>query len=573
MSVEPRLKLVLCWHMHQPHYRDLISGEHQLPWSYLHAIKDYVDMAAHLEAEPRAKAVINFTPTLLEQIEEYSRQVRGFLHDTQAIRDPILAALAQPVISTDPHQRVTLARACLRVNEKRLIDRFPPYRRLADMMTWLHQHPEGIAYLSDQFLVDIVVWYHLAWLGETVRRTDPRAQRLIARGTGYSLHDRRELLTLIGELLDTVIDRYKVLAKNEQIELSYTPYAHPILPLLLDLNSVKEAMPAAQMPLLASYPGGEARARWHITHGLRVFEHYFGIRPRGCWPAEGSVSTATLKLLDEYGFDWVASGETVMHNSLRLPLNHLAKNVRPSLGVHRPYTLKNTRTSCFFRDDGLSDLIGFTYSNWHADDAISNLIHHLENIAGTYAGKPPPIVSIILDGENAWEYYPDNGYYFLSALYARLAAHPRIELTTFSACLDQAAPAVELTALCAGSWVYGTFSTWIGSADKNRGWDMLGDAKRAYDAVIAGGQLSAEQRACVDKQLALCEGSDWFWWFGDYNPAATVSDFERLFRLHLANLYQMLGVAPPEYLSHVMSQGSGDPSMGGVMRPGQEKNL
>jgi alpha-amylase/alpha-mannosidase (GH57 family) len=179
------------------------------------------------------------------------------------------------------------------------------------------------------------------------------------------------------------------------------------------------------------------------------------------------------------------------------------------------------------------------------------------------------VVSIIMDGENAWEHYPENAYYFLSALYRRLAEHPRLELTTFSDCLkDSAIKPLPLHALAAGSWVYGTLSTWIGDPDKNRGWDMLGDAKRAFDA--AAGRLTGVKLARAGMQLAVCEGSDWFWWFGGDNPSATVADFEHLYRQHLTCLYQLLGVEPPDYLSQVFTHGRGAPAHGGVMRPGKE---
>jgi len=227
--------------------------------------------------------------------------------------------------------------------------------------------------------------------------------------------------------------------------------------------------------------------------------------------------------------------------------------------------------ACFFRDDGLSDLVGFTYSTWHADDAVANLVHHLKTIA-TNVGKKANeyVVSIILDGENAWEYYPENGYYFLNAVYKQIAEHPQLNLTTFSRCLDQHVPIIPLSHVVAGSWVYGTFSTWIGDADKNRAWDMLGDAKRAFDRVTANGQLSGEARKSAEIQLAICEGSDWFWWFGDYNPGDTVSDFDHLYRMQLVNLYEILGEEPPDYLSHAFAHGGGTPQLGGVMRRGSE---
>jgi len=562
MSDKQKLKLVLCWHMHQPEYRDLQTGEFKLPWTYLHVIKDYVDMVAHLEAVPKAKAVVNFAPILLEQIEEYASQVNGYLYGHNSLTDPLLAALVDPNPPTDAEHRMKLVKDCMRANRERQINRYPAFKRLIEMADWLDGHYGSLHYVNSQFISDILAWYHLVWMGETVKLTDTRIIRLIEKGADYSLNDRIEIVEVIAEQLAGVICRYKTLAEKGQVELSVTPYAHPIMPLLLDLNTTREAMPEAPLPELASYPGGEERVKWHLDKGVLTFNRLFGFKPKGCWPSEGSVSSQTLKILGEFGFDWTASGGSVLHNSLRL-----AENPHKS-EIHHPFQLEDSDIACFFRDDGLSDLIGFEYSKWHADDAVSDFIHHLENIAAHESGDK--VVSIIMDGENAWEYFPDNGYHFLSALYQRLASHPHIELTTFSECLDDKVEVKPLAKLVAGSWVYGTFSTWIGDTDKNRGWDMLGDAKLAFDRVISTGRLAAKQKQQAELQLAVCEGSDWFWWFGDYNPGEAVSNFEKQFRLNLANLYRLLGEEPPVYLALSFTQGSGSPVMGGTMRLGAE---
>jgi alpha-amylase/alpha-mannosidase (GH57 family) len=241
----------------------------------------------------------------------------------------------------------------------------------------------------------------------------------------------------------------------------------------------------------------------------------------------------------------------------------------PDGWLYQGYRLHEGRLNCFFRDDGLSDLVGFTYADWHAEDAVSNLLEHLDSIKKSTGVLSNRVVSIIMDGENAWEYYPHNGSFFLPELYRRLARQPGIELTTYAEFLTgrRAAPA-SLDRLVTGSWVYGTLSTWIGDADKNRAWEMLGEAKHVYDRVMASNVLSESQRAAAELQLATCEGSDWFWWLGDYNPGETVSDFERLFRRQLAHLYRILGESPPDYLHHVFAHGSGRPEYGGVMRKG-----
>ena len=559
-----KLKVVILWHMHQPYYANHLNGEYQLPWTYLHGIKDYTDMAAHLEAIPQAKAVVNFAPILLEQLDDYARQIDANLQTGQQIRDPLLGALSSAVLPHNLQVRINIINACLRANKERLVNRFAPYKRLSEIAHWFSNDLGAQVYLSDQFLSDILVWYHLAWLGETIRREDLRVKQLTEKARNFTFHDRRTLLVLIGELLSGIVGRYKRLAEKGQVELSITPYAHPIVPLLLDFNSASEAMPEIKLPLLQQYPGGAERVRWHMQHGLQTFERFFGFQPHGCWPSEGSISSEALPYFQEAGFRWLASGQNVLKNSLRV-------NKLESVSTHQPFSQSNSDVACFFRDDGLSDLIGFTYSSWHADHAVANLIHHLQNIAHkSRQHLHNTVVPIVLDGENAWEHYPENGYYFLSALYRELVKHPDIELTTFSECLNHGVKPKALPRFVAGSWVYGTFSTWIGNVDKNRAWDMLGKAKNSFDDAVAAGRLSTAQKQAAEKQLAICEGSDWFWWFGDYNPADVVSDFEHLFRMQLVNLYQILGEEPPEYLSHVFAYGGGVPVAGGVMRRGSE---
>lgn len=560
---ENRTQVVLCWHMHQPPYCDKRKGEYQLPWTYLHAIKDYVDMAAVIEAIPKARAVINFSPVLLEQIDDYAQRTRAYLNQGEHLPDPILRWLASDVLSTDIEQRVAIVTQCLRANEERLIARFHPYEKLAELALTAKKNLSILRYLSEQFFFDLLVWHHLAWFGETIRMKDRRVQNLIEKESGYSREDRQLLVEIIAEQLESIIPRYRKLAESGQIELSVTPYSHPIMPLLLDIASAREAVPDIKLPD-CRYPGGEARVKDQLVKAREVFTHYFGIEPLGCWPSEGALSAETIELIGRVGFQWTASGEAVMRNS-RAPGEG---DKAPCL--HHAYRLRGTSPTCFFRDDQLSDLIGFQYASWHADDAVANLVHHLENIDHACRDAQSRVVSIILDGENCWEHYPNNGNYFLSGLYRSLSEHPKFQLTTFADCLRNEPKTLSLDKLVTGSWVYGTLSTWIGDPDKNRAWELLCTAKEEYDRVMDSGQLNPEHQQAAEKQLAVCEASDWFWWFGDYNSADAVDDFDRLYRTHLSYLYTLIGSAAPPILTHTLFASAGKPEMGGVMRRGKE---
>lgn len=566
------LDLIFLWHMHQPDYRDYTSGDFLLPWVYLHAIKDYTDMAYHLEQHPKMKAVVNFVPVLLDQLEDYEQQFAS-----GKMRDPLLRLLARESLhDLDKEERDLILRSCFLSNHVKMVAPYPAYKRLSDLYKLLE--PEGeaaLAYLSGQYFADLLVWYHLSWCGESLRREHDLIIRLMSKDEGYDLADRKQLFDLLGKAISGIIPRYRKLAQSGQIEISTTPHYHPLAPLLLDLKSARESTPDSSLPQSPRYPGGTERVRFHVLSAQHSHHARFGVEPQGMWPAEGAVSTYLLEVLSEHGCKWAASGEAVLANSLRRIDAALPERSRY---LYRPYHVgqKKGGISCFFRDDHLSDLIGFEYSRWHGRDAALHFVAQLEAIANQAPEDETPVVSIILDGENAWEYFPYNGYHFLHDLYAALQDHPMIRCTTYQDYLKQReseaglAKQGELPGLVAGSWVYGNFATWIGSPDKNRAWDLLCVAKQSYDLVMASKRLTQAEKDAAERQLASCESSDWFWWFGDYNPSHAVESFDRLFRHNLMRLYKMLKLPVPPILNTPISHGGGKAEMGGAMRRSSE---
>jgi alpha-amylase/alpha-mannosidase (GH57 family) len=447
---------------------------------------------------------------------------------------------------------------------------------------------DDLIYLSGQYLSDLLVWYHLAWMGESVRQNNNLVKELMTKGKQFSNADRIALFELIGELISNLIPRYKKLAAEGRIELTSTPYHHPILPLLIDFETTHDAIPNAILPKCKSYPGGKGRALEHIRDAQTSHKKRFGIASHGMWPSEGAVSKESLLLMAKEGVDWAASGENVLVNSLRKSYPSKALVSRHDY-LYKPYKVSNGEDEivCFFRDDRLSDKIGFEYSKIHSSEAVGDFVRTLEHIYQTYQREENPVVSVILDGENAWEYYPYNGHYFLTELYEALSNHPNIEMVTPSDVIKTIKKPAKnpsqskykincgnLTEIAAGSWVYGTFSTWIASVDKNRGWDLLCDAKKAYDKVMKANKLSVEEKQKCEKQLSVCEGSDWFWWLGDYNAAMSVSSFDQLYRRNLTNLYLLLKLPVPEALDSPISVGdfvnAANDTNSGTMRRGQE---
>ncbi len=558
-----QLDLVFLWHMHQPDYRDhggtAGEGEIMLPWVYLHAMKDYVDMAAHLERHPQVRCVVNLVPVLLDQIDDYVRQF-----SSGKFRDPLLRMLATPDLNaiSDSDRRLLLG-TCFRSNHVTMLAPFPYYQRLHDLYQMLTAQGENACrYLSGDYFSDLVTWYHLAWTGETERRRNPLIANLMSQGEGYSYNDRRQLLADIGELISGLIPRWKALADRGQVELSSTPQTHPLAPLLLDFRVARETVPDAPLPFATAYPGGRTRVQAHIDAAKASHAGHFGASPVGMWPAEGAVSEEFVRHLATAGSRWIASGEGVLRNSLT------ASGISDPHAAYHPWTMDQAPgLTLFFRDERLSDLIGFDYAKWHGRDAAQHLVKQLEAILEAAGPDEHPVVSIILDGENAWEHFPYNGYYFFDDLYGLLAEHPDIRTTTYAELLarESPPPAAVLPKLTAGSWVYGTLSTWIGDEAKNRGWDLLCEAKQSFDRVLASGRLSSGEVAAVEAQLSICESSDWFWWFGDYNPAAAVASFDSLYRRNLERLYRLLQLEPPASLAHPICAGS-DTASGGSMR-------
>ena len=591
----PKLLISLYWHMHQPDYRDLISGEFVLPWTYLHAIKDYSDMAFHLENNVKARASFNFVPILLDQLEDYTAQFKS-----KKIRDPLLALLGKPsleALSTD--QCEFIVESCFKSHHEKMLLPYAQYQRLLNLYQVANQLDENVnlQYFSAQYKADLLVWYHLAWMGESIKRNNALVQSLFKKGSHFDSKDRLALFALIGEIISQLIPRYKALQQKGQIEISSTPHQHPILPLLLDFKSTLDAMPGATLPLNTHYIGGEVRAVKHIQLAQTSHQQRFGAKPIGMWPAEGAVSKRSLMLMAQQGVQWTASGEGVLTNSL-----HKSNPVKALVSRHeylyKPYKITDGKDEivCFFRDDRLSDRIGFEYAKIHSADAVRDFVQELEHIHATYQKPENPVVSVILDGENAWEYYPYNGYYFLTELYQELANHPNIQMVTQSEILQAiAAPGLtkisepspykvlcsNLPEIAAGSWVYGSFSTWIGNKDKNRGWDLLCEVKKVYDKVLKKGDLNAKEQKHCEDQLAVCEGSDWFWWLGDYNSVTSVNSFDRLYRRNLSNLYVLLKQPIPiellnpislEVLAHLGQDSVSSSTMpSGTMKRGQEK--
>ena len=383
--------LAFLWHMHQPDYRHPESGEFVLPWVLLHAIKDYADMASHLERHPGVRCTVNFVPVLLDQIEDYCEQLAS-----GQWRDPLLRSVAHPDPETLPAgDRAWLLDMAFRCHAPTMLEPFAPYRRLRDLYQFARAlDANALSYLAGTYYSDLATWFLLAWTGEGLRRERHAVPELMAKGGNFDLADRQRLLAKLGDVLHKLIPRYRALSERGQIELSCTPASHPLAPLLIDFKAARESWPESPLPMSTEYPGGRSRVEAHLAAARASHERRFGQAPAGLWPAEGALSAPFLNQIGEAGFTWTASS----HGVLRHSAGERAPTTQPWLapeGTPGDLTL-------FFRNEKLSDLIGFEYANWHGRNAAK---HFMREVTAQHAANPEAMVTVFLDGENAWEYY------------------------------------------------------------------------------------------------------------------------------------------------------------------------
>jgi alpha-amylase/alpha-mannosidase (GH57 family) len=536
------LDIVIVWHMHQPYYKDPLKNEYALPWTYLHGIKDYFDMPAIVEDTPGARAVFNLVPSLIEQLLDYANGTAV---------DPFLEkGMAAPAdLNTD--DRIFLLENFFSANRNRMIE---PSRRYLELLYMAGEGKPGSArervrHFSDQDLLDLQVWFFLAWTGEAARRRFPVFTELVDKGENFTAADKELLFATQRELLQGIIPLYKRLHEEGRIELSVTPYYHPILPLLCDIRLAKTAMPQVTLPTTNFRHPEDARAQ--IRRGIEYFREIFGFTPRGMWPSEGSVSNEALGIITECGIEWIATDEEI-----------LAKSLDGGLGDHkerlyRPWRFSGSQgeIGAFFRDHQLSDLVGFTYSQWDSGRAVADLCGRLHAIKARIGGEGR-VVPIILDGENAWEYYPNNAYDFLQGMYRGIAESSQLNLTTCSDVLAHTRFDGRLHNIFPGSWINGNYGIWIGHPEENLAWDLVAAAREAAVASSPSVASALESGAppvdataeLICRSLYAAQGSDWFWWYGDDHFSPHSDRFDRLFRQHLLNIYRLLGQDPPREL-------------------------
>ncbi len=550
-----KLRVCFLWHMHQPYYKDPETGSYILPWVRLHAIKDYAALPRIFRAHPGVRHTVNLVPSLLVQVRDYVEN---------AADDIFLAVSRKNALDlTEEEERFLLRNffsafaPTMILPQPRYADLFRGHLRALHAVGRMNSGNGGFG--ASEY-TDLVTLFNLTWFHPIFRDEDPELSRLWRKGSGYTEKEKQYVLDHQIIVMGQVFEEYRRLSNEDGGELSSSPMYHPILPLLVDNRSALDALSDAKLPGLPfAYP---ADARLQLEKGKKVFRDLFGADPVGLWPSEGSISPETLNIAAQLHFRWTATDEILLSRAFGKPIRRDSEGVptEPEW-FYRPYAASTPGGTIpvFFRDHRLSDLIGFEYSRWDANDAANNFIHNIKKIYeslsnnGSVSDKGEFVIPVILDGENAWEYFFDSGVSFLNILLSKLEAlRPSIECVTLSETLRNPNDIPELPSIPTGSWIDGTFNIWIGHSEDHAAWEMLSRARSLWEVRSRSALKNATelppnlQRA--QECLLVAEGSDWCWWYGDDHFTPHGPEFDRLFRHNVKVAYKEIGAIPPDIL-------------------------
>lgn len=502
-----------------------------MPWVRLHGIKGYFDMIDLLEEYPAMRVTFNLVPSVLVQLMDYC------IPETL---DPFLELTLTPPSDLTLEQKQELLSNFFMAHWNNMIKPYPRYWELLNK----RGHKAESEYLREaaknfttRDFQDLQALANLAWFGYRAKKKFPEINELIQKGKEYTSKEIERIIEIEREVIQLVIPSYQKAFQENRVELTTSAFYHPILPLVYDTDLAKRCMNWAPLPKRYHHPE-DAEAQ--IQKAVDFFKGVFGVKPIGLWPSEGSVAPEIIPLLAKAGIQWIATDEDILMHSTQVTDKGTA--------LFKVYQAQNEQNSVdmVFRDRGLSDLIGFTYSQNPPEKSVQDFLEHLQNIR-QYNANEEALVSIILDGENAWEHYPDGGEGLLRGIYHELSQNAELVPTTFSNYFKMNPKREILPSLHSGSWIHHDFDIWIGSEEENTAWEYLGKTrdfiqKNAKD-------IPDEQMKKIMEQIYIAEGSDWFWWYGDDFTTEFDEEFDQLFRLHLSSCYKLMNVNVPEYLN------------------------
>lgn len=516
-------KIIFLWHMHQPYYKYPDREYFQLPWVRLHAVKDYYGMAKIVEKFEKIKVVVNFSGVLLKQLDEYVNDKAQDYYQILSLRNP-------KDLSTKEKQFIV--DRFFSVNFERFIRSNKRYLQLYNKKL----SPQGK--FSDEEISDLQVLFNLCWLHPYTINEDKNIGELFRKEKEYTQEDKTYIIDKHYKVMQEIFPLYKRLSEQGKVELTVTPFYHPILPLLYD-TQVLDQFPYLTMPRLRYQ--SKPSCKWHITESKKIFKKVFNYEPLGSWPAEGSLSETVIPYYQNANFNWVATDEAILFKSLSSDYVTVSMLEHQRHLVYRPYSYKGV--NIFFRDRNLSDTISFIYQGWDdAPFAAADFIEHCKRIH--YFTKnffKDVTIPIIMDGENAWEYYRNNGVDFLENVYAQIERSDMLETTTPSELLKEYKPR-NLDKFASGSWINADFGVWIGNKENNKFWEILAKLREFAQHK----KLSKKREEELTQCLFVLESSDWYWWntFEDGS-----GEFRRLFFAYVEKAYALLGKKLPKGLA------------------------
>lgn len=540
-----KIKLALYWHMHQPFYKNLLSGEYILPWVRLHTLKDYYGMVAILKDFPKIKVNFNLVPSLLAQILDY---VNKEAEDSYII----LSNKTASELTED--EKLFILKNFFSANLKHMIEPNERYYELLKKRGSLAT-PKALQQVLNKFneqdFLDLQIWFRLVWLDE-IAKEDPLIKNLITKGRNYQEKDKEIISAKEEEIIKAVIPEYKAALERNQIELTTSPFYHPIMPLLINSDIAQESnQKYKNLPPSYQYP---IDLDTQLFNSINLHQQLFGRKPSGLWPPEGSVSVNIIPFLIKYGFKYFATDEEILAYSLGIyNFRDPNRNIIDPTILYTPYEINvgDKKINILFRDKWLSDLISFFYQSFDAEKAVEDLLKRLKLIYETWKQDYEPLILIIMDGENAWEWYPKNGRIFLKKFYEAISQQDWIETTLISDYLEGNQKRLSLNHLHPGSWINHDFSIWIGHPEDNLAWTLLKESRELIDS---SSNIDENKKKLALQSIYIAEGSDWYWWFGEEHSSEHDEVFDQLFRTHITNIYSLLNINPPEILSFPIKQ-------------------
>ncbi|HHU75331.1 MAG TPA: glycoside hydrolase [Firmicutes bacterium] len=534
------LFVAFVWNQHQPYYLDTGRNEFILPWVRLHASKDYLQMVAILEEYPEIRQTFSLSPSLLEQIEGY------LLHGLQ---DRYLGVMGKAGELSEAQKKFLLMNY-FDIQWDKVIGAYPFYNQLLDRQGRVGESGDvemGLKNFAIQDYLDLQVWFNLVWIDPEIRQNEPFLRDLVEKGRNFTEKEKEEVIRRQFDIMSQIIPRHRQLQQNGQIEIMTTAYYHPIIPLLVDNHVALRATPGLPLPQRFQFKEDAAR---QIEMATEQYTSIFGEKPSGFWPPEQAVSPEMISLLADQGFKWTVSDEKILSQSVNEEIyrDGYGHVLNPEV-LYSPYMAYGggSEMPIVFRDQHLSDRIGFVYQHLPPREAAGDLVHRLQRISENLAHSPGNyLVTIALDGENAWEWYKGDKTEFLHTLYRQLLAEPDLKTVTVNEFLLENPPRRPISHLATGSWVDHNLTRWIGTENKNTLWNYLLEAR----LMIQGFEEREEGMENLKKALRniyIAEGSDFPWWV-DSMPYHLAAPFEGLFRKHLVRAYQILGQEPPRYL-------------------------